>query len=46
MHVPAQVYVFGGQTQDGHLLNDLWQWDLEALQWVQIMYIHTIGGAK
>ncbi|KAK9837697.1 hypothetical protein WJX74_003317 [Apatococcus lobatus] len=41
-----KVFVFGGQSQEGHLLNDLWQWDLEALQWVQIMYIHTIGGAN
>ena len=42
----GQVFIFGGQTEDGNLLNDMWQWDLETLQWAQIMYIQTIGGAK
>lgn len=28
-----QVYIFGGMTIDGHLLNDLWALDLDNMQW-------------
>lgn len=28
-----QVFVFGGMTIDGHLLNDLWALDLDNMQW-------------
>jgi hypothetical protein len=28
-----QVYIFGGMTIDGHLLNDLWALDLDSMTW-------------
>eukprot|EP00878_Enallax_costatus_P041461 GHUV01048247.1.p1 GENE.GHUV01048247.1~~GHUV01048247.1.p1 ORF type:complete len:624 (+),score=179.30 GHUV01048247.1:665-2536(+) len=31
--VREKVYIFGGMTIDGHLLNDLWCLDLDNMQW-------------
>lgn len=29
----VQVYIFGGMTINGHLLNDLWALDLDSMTW-------------
>lgn len=35
-----QVYVFGGMTSDGTLLDDMWSLELDTMQWTQL---HTFG---
>lgn len=32
----SQLYLFGGKTVGGVLLDDLWQFDMEAMRWAQL----------
>eukprot|EP00879_Flechtneria_rotunda_P025407 GHRR01026999.1.p1 GENE.GHRR01026999.1~~GHRR01026999.1.p1 ORF type:complete len:354 (+),score=123.29 GHRR01026999.1:930-1991(+) len=42
-----KVYVFGGVTNDGHLLNDLWALDLDNMHWTRcICYGYTPSPRK
>lgn len=40
MRVSPQVFVFGGMTMDGQLLDDMWTLELDSMQWNQL---HTFG---
>eukprot|EP00891_Asterochloris_glomerata_P004088 jgi/Astpho2/4088/Aster-x1197 len=37
------VFIFGGQTEQGQLLNDVWEWHMDTMHWVQLSYFQAAG---
>ena len=41
-----QVFIFGGQTEQGQLLNDVWEWHMDTMHWVQLNYFQAAGAHR
>ena len=41
-----QVFIFGGQTELGQLLNDVWEWHMDTMHWVQLNYFQAAGAHR
>ena len=40
------MFIFGGQTEQGQLLNDVWEWHMDTMHWVQLNYFQAAGAHR
>ncbi|KAG2424386.1 hypothetical protein HXX76_014595 [Chlamydomonas incerta] len=44
--IRERVFVFGGATADGVLLNDVWVWDQDSSQWAHVSTFGTVPSPR